>query len=372
LLDLTLYSNQLSGSIPNFNFPNLTSLGLQSNQLSGDIPNFNLPNLISLQLQSNQLSGSIPNFNFLNLLYLSLAENQLSGSIPNFNFPNLINLFLYSNQLNGNIPNFSLPNLQHLWLYSNQLSGSIPNFNLPNLQTLYLSSNQLSGSIPNFNLPNLHGLYLNNNQLTGSIPAFNFPNLQSLYLHLNQLSGSIPNFNLPNLNTFHFYSNQIDSVRNLSALPLRADTAYWRGLRAQNNKLTFDDILPNMGFASSATFIYTPQDSIYSGITHIFNVGQTFTIDLGIDATITTNVYKWFKNGVLYQTITGSNKLIFNSLQASDAGTYTCEVTNPNAPALTLYSRKAILYNNCLPVVTEQSYNLVQGGSITIRGRVYT
>jgi gliding motility-associated-like protein len=128
-----------------------------------------------------------------------------------------------------------------------------------------------------------------------------------------------------------------------------------------------------MGFATSATFIYTPQDSIFTTTTYTRNAGQSLTIDLGIDAAITTNVYKWFKNGVFYQTITGSNKLIFNNLQPSNAGIYTCQVTNPNAPLLTLYSRKATVNVNCALLAVPQTKPICQGSSYTLRnGRTYS
>ncbi len=145
---INLAGNQLSGSIPNFNLPNLQYLGLDSNQLSGAIPNFNLPNLASLLLYSNQLSGPIPNFDLPRLLYLYINSNRLSGSLPNFNLPNLRRLDLSSNQLSGNIPNFTLTNLENLFLNSNQLSGNIPSFYLPKLVRLDLSSNQLGGEVP--------------------------------------------------------------------------------------------------------------------------------------------------------------------------------------------------------------------------------
>ncbi|GEM_PF-3232091 len=106
---ISLTTNNLSGSIPNLNLPNLTSLVLPDNQLSGNIPDFsNLPNLKMLYLYKNQLSGSIPNFNLPNLTDLSLSQNQLSGSIPNFNnLPKLIELSLYNNQLSGTVPNLN-------------------------------------------------------------------------------------------------------------------------------------------------------------------------------------------------------------------------------------------------------------------------
>ncbi len=211
VVSLLLYNNQLSGTIPNFNLPNLESIYLSSNQLSGTIPNFNLPNLESLNLYINQLSGIIPNFNLPNLKELWLHGNQLSGTIPNFNLPNLTWLSLGENQLSGTIPNFNLPNLESLSLDDNQISGTIPNFNLPNLTYLSLFNNQLSGTIPNFNLPNLESLWLSSNKLSGTIPNFNLPNLEKLFLNNNQLSGTIPNFTTIDLSDtdllFSIYNN---------------------------------------------------------------------------------------------------------------------------------------------------------------------
>jgi Leucine-rich repeat (LRR) protein len=204
-----LGSNKLVGTLPNLNLPYLMTLWLYSNQLSGSIPNFtDLPNLTWLDLSLNQLVGNIPNFsNLFKLQIFSLYHNQLSGSIPNFsNLANLQAIVFSSNQLSGSIPDFSnLPNLIQLQLGENQLTGNIPNFSkLVNLNELLLYSNKLSGNIPDFSsLPNLRQLHLGGNQLTGNIPSFsNLPNLLNFSLNLNQLSGNIPNFtsfNLANL-----------------------------------------------------------------------------------------------------------------------------------------------------------------------------
>jgi Leucine-rich repeat (LRR) protein len=351
LQELDLSFNQLSGSIPNFNLPNLGYIYLDNNQLSGSIPNFSLPNLRTLWLHNNQLSGAIPDFNLPNLQSLFLYNNQLSGSIPNFSLPNLGYISLENNQLSGSIPNFSLPNLVSLSLSSNQLSGAIPDFNLPNLGYISLENNQLSGSIPNFSLPNLQYLYLYNNQLSGSIPNFSLPNLQYLYLYNNQLSGSIPNFNLPKLLRLYLYNNNLSGGLPFTQMPLLGtSTNFYDSLALQYNHLSFDDILPNMplinGFYNNQAS-YAPQDSIFSDTLITRTTGQALTIDLGIDASVATNIYQWYKNGQPWTPPVGnnsnSNQLIFNSLQSTDAGIYHARVTNPGAPALTLYSRAITL-----------------------------
>ena len=141
---IKLVRNNLIGTIPNLNFPNLEILALPFNQLTGTLPNFNLPKLEVLGLPENQLTGTIPNFNLPNLAILSLSQNQLTGTIPNFNLPKLKNLMLDKNQLTGTIPNFNLPKLGLLNLAHNRLTGAAPKFNSPSLQVVELGFNQLT------------------------------------------------------------------------------------------------------------------------------------------------------------------------------------------------------------------------------------
>ncbi|MDZ7876108.1 MAG: leucine-rich repeat domain-containing protein [Saprospiraceae bacterium] len=170
---LDVSENRISGQLPNFrNVPMVEKLFFYSNQLTGTLPSFNLPNLTILHVGRNALSGTLPNLNLPNLTYLYLYDNQFSGVLPNFNLPRLEVLSIKSNQLTDVIPNFDLPNLRRLDLHANQLNGTIPDFRLPNLQYLDLAFNQLRGSLPTFqNLARLHILYLNNNQLTGCFPT---------------------------------------------------------------------------------------------------------------------------------------------------------------------------------------------------------
>jgi len=185
LVDLSLSTNQLSGSIPPElgSLSSLEDLNLWSNQLSGVIPPElgSLSSLESLGLSTNQLSGSIPPElgSLSSLMYLNLWSNQLSGVIPPElgNMSSLEEVWLYSNQLSGVIPPElgSLSSLEEVWLESNQLSGNIPPElgNLTNVLYLSLESNQLSGVIPPElgNMSSLEELYLSSNLLSGSIPA---------------------------------------------------------------------------------------------------------------------------------------------------------------------------------------------------------
>ena len=256
VIRLSLYGNNLSGSIPSAlgDLANLEALYLEANNLSGSIPPElgNLAALEVLSLGASNLTGSIPPElgDLTNLRELWLANNSLSGSIPpelgslaalevlslgasNLtgsippelgNLANLEKLYLANNSLSGSIPpelgslaalevlslgasnlTGSIPpalgdltNLRVLWLAGNDLSGSIPPElgALANLQWLDLSSNALAGSIPPElgALANLQWLDLSSNALAGSIPPelANPEGLQGVWLHNNNLSGSIP------------------------------------------------------------------------------------------------------------------------------------------------------------------------------------
>jgi len=88
--------------------------------------------ILEMNLYFNQLTGSIPSEigNLNSLQYLYLDENQLAGSIPSEigNLNSLEDLLLYGNQLTGSIPSEigNLNSLTDLDLGGNFLTGSIP------------------------------------------------------------------------------------------------------------------------------------------------------------------------------------------------------------------------------------------------------
>ena len=316
----------------------VTKVNLGKNNLVGTIPIEigNLANVTELGLYSNQLNGSIPAeiCNLANLTYLSLAGNSLSGTIPK-EFGNMTNLEI-------------------LFIDSNQLLGSIPPEigNMENMAQLNFSFNQLSGSIPKEigNMTNLMYLELQFNQLSDAIPAeiCNLKNLINLGLQFNQLSGSVPSemVNLTYLTYLWINDNQFTELPNLSS-----STAL-KELRVQNNKLTFEDIEPNVYIDD---FTYTPQDSVGEKKDTTVTEGESiiFSVTVGGSA----NQYQWFKNDV---EISGadSSAYVVEAVTFSDSGSYTCQITNTIATELTLYSRPTDVQVTSLVGVTDQTQGI--------------
>ncbi len=95
---IVLNNNNLSGTLPVLNFPELEVFDVYGNSLTGTIPTLTMPKLTALWLSINQFSGSVPDFNMPKLIDLRLRKNELSGKIPAFANTNLKTLFLENNK----------------------------------------------------------------------------------------------------------------------------------------------------------------------------------------------------------------------------------------------------------------------------------
>ncbi|XP_066310842.1 probable LRR receptor-like serine/threonine-protein kinase At3g47570 [Miscanthus floridulus] len=234
LLQLSMYSNRLTGQLPD-SIGNLSAtmqfLRFDQNGISGSIPaaisnlaNLNvfsvvdtfisgvipesigkLANLVKLGLFNTDLSGRIPPSigNLSKLTILDAYHANLEGSIPATigTMKNLISLDLSYNRLNGSIPIdiFKLPVISiYINLSHNSLSGTLSSQVgiFANLNNLVLSGNQLSGEILDSigDCAVLQGLWLDHNSFVGSIPQSlnKIKGLSTLNLSLNKLYGAIP------------------------------------------------------------------------------------------------------------------------------------------------------------------------------------
>lgn len=270
--------------------------------------------------------------------WYGLTFNQ-DGCVTGINIPG-------NKRLIGHIPAEigNLLSLETLKIKRNDFSNtSIPPEigNLTNLKTLELSYSNLSGSIPPEigNLANIRSLNLYGNNLSGNIPPEigNLSNLYLLYLGNNQLTGAIPT-EFSNLNAL---THLILSNNRLSDLPIinHINASYFH---ATNNHFTFKDILPHVDLMDDPWDdgrYYYEQLPLGEARSFTFSPGDQLNIDLDIDHNITGNIYRWYKDGTLIQTI-NDNPIFQKTIQnASHGGIYTCQITNAGVPHLTLYSQ---------------------------------
>ncbi|OFY25787.1 MAG: hypothetical protein A2275_17185 [Bacteroidetes bacterium RIFOXYA12_FULL_35_11] len=337
------YENHIGPLPPEIgNLQNLDTLRIEYCYVPGEIPQTigNLTNLKVLNLSNNNLTGSIPASigNLVNLKYLNLSVNNITGFIP-VEIENLMNikyLQLGVNLLTGTIPSElgSLNNLKELGLAGNQLTGIIPPQigNIDSLELFSVLNNQIIKYIPSefCNCTKLKWLVLSNNQMSGTIPpCLGLKPEITIGLDNNHFSGAIPETFASNnyYQTVSAYNNDLDSMPDFSAFcqtPIK-------GIDVRSNKMTFED------FEMQACFvhpIYWPQDSVHCPIDTMItiNTQASFTAQVGG----TANYYSWRKNGAAY-TSNASGELNFSNFTAADTGVYTCTITNPIVPNLTLY-----------------------------------
>lgn len=323
---LSLPFNHLTGALPyHLGFlQELTTLSLQGNDLAGQIPSalVFLQKLKVLNLSSNNLTGNIPVTLglTLSLTSLNLSGNTLSGSIP--------------------VTFALLSKLRALDLSSNQLSGSIPATlgYLSSLQSLSLANNKLSGSIPATfsNLNSVQEVYIFNNKLSGALPDAigGMDSLTFFNASQNKFTGAVPASvaALPFLYFFNVESNQIQDLPNLTS------SASLLQLYVADNKLTFADIVPNISKAQGGN--YAPQDSVASNKTINVCAGQTLTLPGNYIEATPGNLYRWYKTDLSYfGPLSVNQPLAVPNAATTNAGVYTVEISNDQAPDLLIYRK---------------------------------
>ncbi len=276
---------------------------------------------------------------------LNLADTRLKGSLPQRmgSSTALTRIDLSQNQLRGPVPAslFNLPNLAYLALNDNQLE-SLPGNVLSSatLRTCYLQNNRLSGALPrdvNRGDTAPLTLALENNQFTGSVPeAWESVVFDELTLHNNQLAGEFPAIGMPKLLDI--------SANNFTVLPTLSKSSFTRGqtcvLVCHDNRLTFDDLVPNQEYlsCSSCQDRYAPQEEVLINLDRNLKSGETSTIELPFDQTVSGSQYVWYRQDKEV-TRTQGNALTINAFTVEQAGGYRCDVTNEALPGLTLRVR---------------------------------
>jgi gliding motility-associated-like protein len=241
----------------------------------------------------------------------------------------------------------NMTGLKQFYAYNCRFTPPFPAsfWTLPNIESIDLNDNLLNIPFPSEfgNFKKLKDLHLCTTGLTGSIPTSLglLDSLGNVDICDNNLTGAVP-INLTTrtkMQVFQVESNKLDVLPKFDATRFqRYEPRFIPFFSVQNNRFTFDDIVPNMPIINRISATYAKQDSIFQTITYTKNVGETLTIDLGIDAGLISNKYVWIKNGIRFDS-SNQNTLILRGVTPCDAGTYTCQVTNRNAPLLTLHSR---------------------------------
>ncbi|KAJ4784400.1 Leucine-rich repeat receptor-like protein kinase family protein [Rhynchospora pubera] len=248
---LNLYSNQLSGHLPDSlsHLPNLSYFSVFYNNLTGTFPpKFGQNGMLQhVYLSYNSFLGELPHglCTGLALHHLTAEMNNFSGTLPSclkncsaltrvrleYNHftgdiseafgvhPNLYHLDLTGNSLTGTLSSDwgQCSSLEMFHIDGNNISGEIPATfgKITSLQDLSLASNLLTGPIPMElgNLSSLFKLNLSDNILAGQIPSNlgSLTKLQYLDLSRNKLSGNIPHElgNLDPLLLFDLSQNNI-------------------------------------------------------------------------------------------------------------------------------------------------------------------
>lgn len=325
----------------------VVSIDLSGNNLSGDLAAAFEANIVAfsklryLNLSGNRLSGNFPQWvlNLEELEYLDMSRNDFSGTVPDgiSRLRRLVTLILSDNRFDRLTEQIgALVNLEVLLMNNNQFAV------LPNALSL---------------LQKLRILIVRNNNLT-MLPDM-FASLQQLrYLdvsfnRLAALPASISRLTL--LEVFLFHNNEISDLPPMDAL------RRLQKLFAYSNRLDFADLLPLMPLFRPIEFVYAPQARI--GTPQIINAEQGSSFLLEIRTGGEQNRYRWLRNGVQV-AITDSPSLPVNSATAAQSGIYTVEVTNAEAPALTLLSTEYDVRLSCGSSVTGIDTRLTVSGGL--------
>jgi hypothetical protein len=289
-----------------------------------------LTNLKTLEINGNT-TGVLPDMRLFPLLE-SLTINQSTiNNPPNLSQnPNLVRLLIDQSGLQT-FPDISANlNLEQISLMENNIS-SVPDLSaFTKLQQILMPLNAVT-EFPVFN-DSIEYIWFNENKVS-ELPDISYlQNLVHLTVSTNLLT-ELPALNNPELLWLNLDRNFLTDLPDFSNTLIGTSGSI---LTVSENKLTFEDLLPLMD-KSFETVAYGNQKNISDSVTVSLSANQTFKISLGIDSALTTNVYKWYKNGVLIAT-GNVNEFVIPAVSETDAGEYYVTVTNPGVPNLTLTS----------------------------------
>jgi M6 family metalloprotease-like protein len=376
---LHLSGNEISGLVDEriSNLAQLEYLYLYEPQVEASF----LPVLSSLSalkvlsLQDVEVNTSLPldMGELAKLEEISIVNAALSGAIPPSigNLANLRKIDFSQNRLNETLPPAlgSLWKLEHLSADQNLLSGALPQqlLDLPQLKHLSLEENLLTAIPENLLSSNtLTYINLGRNRIQGRLPQ-TASRSSDKPLHLdvseNALQGTLSELladiefsvldlsrnafteQVPPLKVRNFLGLEANRFMSLASLPDINDGDLV--VRLARNQFTFDDLLQNAQFircasCSRASERYHPQDTLKIEQGLIVREGDPVTYELPHDENISDNRYQWYRNDTLLPS-QQSHSLQLTDFDQSLEGVYSCRITNPGLPGLTLIVHGLVL-----------------------------
>ncbi|MBO9699047.1 MAG: leucine-rich repeat domain-containing protein [Sporocytophaga sp.] len=295
---------------------------------------------------SNNKIKTVPNLSpITNLEYIYLNFNQLTNANFVIGNTNLLQIQLYYNNLISfpELPGFT--KLQKLFLSGNQISGMSGLQYLTALENLQLGVNKLD-SLPDLSKnTKLTELHCDRNGLKYLNGAEKIKGLKVIYCWGNEIE------DLSNLNKITTLEELYADYNLLTTLPDLSNKPSLRKLAVNNNKLTFEDLLPLTQLPGFSNFAYAPQDSIGERVEKTVRYLEPVNFAVDEDAGLSGNQYAWYKNNTLIgsETLSGLN---ISKAKPSDAGEYRAEITNPALPSLTLQHRvwRINVDNSCMDI----------------------
>lgn len=283
----------------------------------------------SLEVKYNPGLQTIPDISGLtNLTIIGLDSNGLIA-LPNLS--TLVNLRILSCHDNflTSLPSLSgLTNLEVLFVHHNNLT-SIPDLSSQIKLAEFMCSDNPITSLPDFtNLVKLKNFICQRTAIS-ALPSLNNCVLLQYFVCTDNNMVSLPAMNnCTQLVEIYAYNCKLTTLPDITYFPSLTK------ILAAKNYLTFEDIKPLTSNTNFNSFNLSPQYVDNPGTILSYEKSVSI-IDLGIDGSQTDNVYTWYKNGIFFQT-TSVNKLVFNSVSFSDAGVYTCTVSNSRADLNTI------------------------------------
>jgi internalin A len=297
-------------------FINISQLTLSGNKIVSLPASFSrLTKITKLELDSNKLT-TLPDLHSMTLLqYLYCQYNNLTSFPSMANMTSVVRFFCHRNFLTT-MPNITgMTSLNH-FICSDNLITALPDMSTLTSLDRFLCSNNKLTSVNITSIPNVTQVHFKNNKLTS------FPVITGM-TQLTEL--------------------QLDG-NNMPSLPDMSPFVNLTNFNIQNNRLTFEDLLPLASLPGFSGFVMAPQKNVGITDTLILKEKATFNYSAGVDLLVNSNKYTWFKNGI--QVNTGTVPFYnVSPLNFSDAGVYTFQIKNltPQFTAIMLQSNPIVL-----------------------------